>query len=56
MWDGEELLTFHGLRQLEAWVEYLLHRPEVRNPGAYLRCGLAAGWPPADYFWDRDGP
>ena len=55
-WDGEYLLEFHGLLQVEAWVEYLLHRREVRNPGAYLRRGCADGWPPADYFWEQKGP
>ena len=53
VWDGHELLAFHGLLKVEAWVEYLLHRPEVRNPGAYLRRGLADGWPPSNPFWDR---
>ena len=55
VWDAAELIFFHGLLQVEAWVEYLLKRTEVRNPGAYLRRGLADGWPPADPFWDRDG-
>ena len=55
VWDGEALLAFQGLLKVEAWVEYLLKRPEVRNPGAYLRRGIADGWPPADVFWDRDG-
>ena len=50
------MLAFHGLLQVEAWVEYLLKRTEVRSPGAYLRRGLENGSPPADPFWDREGP
>lgn len=55
VWDGEYLLAFHGLLQVEAWVEYLLKRWEVRNAGAYLRRGLENGAPPGDPFWDREG-
>ena len=55
VWDAEALIAFQGLAKVEAWVEYLLKRTEVRNPGAYLRRGVADGWPPADPFWDRDG-